>query len=101
MVVRRTSEIGVRMALGARPAQVLRLVLRESVGLVGLGTVLGAMTALGASRYVEALLFGLAPGDPFTYVAAVTGLVLVALLASLIPARRAARVNPLVALRAE
>jgi ABC-type antimicrobial peptide transport system permease subunit len=89
------------MALGARPAQVLRLVLRESFGLVTVGTLLGSMAALGASRYVESMLFGLAPGDPLTYVSAATGLVVVALLASLIPARRAARVNPLVALRAE
>jgi predicted permease len=101
MVVRRTSEIGVRVALGARPAQVLRLVLRESVGLVSVGTVLGATAALGASRYVESMLFGLAPSDPLTYVAAATGLVLVALLACVIPARRAARVNPLIALREE
>jgi putative ABC transport system permease protein len=101
MVIRRTGEIGVRMALGARPAQVLRLVLRESLALVLLGTVLGTMAAHGASRFVESMLFGLTPGDPLTYCSVAVGLVTVALLASLIPARRAARVDPLVALRAE
>jgi predicted permease len=101
MVIRRTGEIGVRMALGARPGQVLRLVLRESFALVMLGTVLGAVAAHAASRFVESMLFGLAPGDPLTYGSVAVGLVAVALLASLIPARRATQVNPLVALRAE
>jgi predicted permease len=101
MVIRRTGEIGVRMALGARPAQVLRLVLRESLALLVLGTVLGTMAAQGASRFVESMLFGLTPGDPLTYGSVAAGLVAVALLAALIPARRAAQVDPLVALRAE
>ena len=101
MVIRRTGEIGVRMALGARPGQVLRLVLRESFALVMLGTVLGAVAAHAASRLVESMLFGLTPGDPLTYGAVAVGLVVVAVLASLIPAHRATQVNPLVALRAE
>ncbi len=89
------------MALGARPGQVLRLVLRESFALVMLGTVLGAVAAHAASRLVESMLFGLTPGDPLTYGAVAVGLVVVAVLASLIPAHRATQVNPLVALRAE
>jgi len=89
------------MALGARPGQVLRLVLRESFALVMLGTVLGAVAAHAASRLVESMLFGLTPGDPLTYGAVAVGLVAVAVLASLIPAHRATQVNPLVALRAE
>jgi predicted permease len=101
MVIQRTGEIGVRMALGARPGQVLRLVLRESLVLVILGTAVGAMAGHGAGRFVESMLFGLTPGDPLTYGVVAAGLVVVALLASLIPARRAARVDPLVALRAE
>jgi predicted permease len=101
MVIQRTGEIGVRMALGARPGQVLRLVLRESLVLVILGTAVGAMAGHGAGRFVESMLFGLTPGDPLTYGVVAAGLVVVALLASLIPARRAVRVDPLVALRAE
>ena len=66
MVVRRTGEIGVRMALGALPADVLRLILRDSVALVASGIVLGLSAAYGASRFVESMLFGLSPGDPTT-----------------------------------
>jgi predicted permease len=101
MVVRRTGEIGLRMALGARPTQVLRLVLRESVTLVALGTVLGLAGAYAASRTLGSMLFGLSPGDLPTYAAAAVGLAAVALGASLLPARRATRVDPLAALRAE
>jgi predicted permease len=101
MVVRRTGEIGLRMALGALPVQVLGLVLRESAALVTLGAALGIVAAFGASRFVESMLFGLSPGDPVTYGSVALVLVALALLASLLPARRATRVNPLEALRAE
>jgi predicted permease len=101
MVVRRTGEIGLRMALGALPADVLRLILRDSVALVASGIVLGLAAAYGASRFVESMLFGLSPGDPTTYAAVALLLASVALLASLLPARRATQVDPLVALRTE
>ena len=101
MVVRRTGEFGVRMALGALPRQVLSLVLRESFGLVAAGIVLGLVAAYGASGAVASLLFGLSPVDSVTYGAVPAILVAVALVASLVPARRATRVNPVVALRSE
>ena len=99
MVVRRTGEIGLRMALGALPRQVLGLVLRESAALVTAGAGLGIAAALGASRFLESLLFGLSPSDPLTHGAIALLLVALGLLASALPARRASRVNPLDALR--
>ena len=100
-VVRRTSEIGVRMALGAQQHQVLWMVIRESLILCALGTILGLPAAIAGSRLLKAMLFGIQPGDPSTFVAALLGIGLVALLASLVPARRASAVDPLVALRCE
>jgi predicted permease len=101
LVVRRTGEIGVRMALGALPLDVLRLILRDSAVLVASGVVLGLAAAYGASRLVESMLFGLSPGDPLTYLSVTVLLVAVALLASLLPARRAILLDPLMALRTE
>jgi ABC-type antimicrobial peptide transport system permease subunit len=101
MVVRRTGEFGVRMALGALPRQVLSLVLRESLALVTAGIALGLLIAYGASGAVASMLFGVSAADPVTYVAVPLILVAVAVLASLVPARRATQVNPVVALRAE
>jgi predicted permease len=101
MVVRRTGEFGVRMALGALPRQVLSLVLRESLMLVAFGIALGLAAAYAASGVVASMLFGLSPVDSVTYGAVPLILLAVALLASLVPARRATRVNPVVALRAE
>jgi predicted permease len=100
-VVRRTNEIGIRMALGARRADVVSMVLRESMTLVGIGIVLGLVAALVAGRFVATLLFGLAPTDPSTIGLAVILMITVSLLAGYLPARRAARVDPMVALRYE
>ncbi len=98
-VLRRTAEIGLRMALGALPAHVLRMILRESLTLVCFGVAAGIAAAYGASRLVATMLFGLSPADPLTYGAAALVLAAVALLASLLPARRASRVDPMIAFR--
>ncbi len=97
-VGQRTQEIGLRMALGAGPGQVLLLVLRQGLTLVGAGVVLGLAGAFGVSMLLQSLLFGSAH-NPLSFVAASAALVAVATIASLLPARRASRVDPLVALR--
>jgi predicted permease len=101
LVLQRTGEIGLRLALGALPAQVLGMVLRESFALVGVGLVLGGTVAYGVCRFVESMLFGLTAADPLTYVVVAGVLIAVTLLASLRPAHRAARVDPMTALRAD
>jgi predicted permease len=100
LVLQRTREIGLRLALGARPAQVLRMMLRESFALVGVGLVVGAAVAYGVRRFVESMLFGLTAADPLTYTVVAGVLIAVTLLAACRPARRAARVDPMTALRA-
>ncbi|MGH9394942.1 MAG: ADOP family duplicated permease [Terriglobales bacterium] len=100
-VVQRQREIGVRMALGARPSSVLTLFLRQTAGLVALGAALGLPLAWFASRVFSSLLFGVAPGDPATLAAAAGFLLLVALAAAWRPARRASRLDPLTTLRCE
>jgi predicted permease len=100
-VQRRTSEIGVRLALGAAPGRVLWMVLRESFTLALIGVALGLAGAAGAVRLVTKMLYGLSPTDVATYAAVFVVLVLVAGLAALLPARRAAKVDPMIALRAE
>jgi predicted permease len=97
-VGQRTQEIGLRMALGAGPGAVLRLVLRQGLALVAVGVALGVAGAYGVSRLVQSLLFGSAQ-DPLSFIAASAALVVVAAVASFLPARRASRVDPLVALR--
>jgi putative ABC transport system permease protein len=97
----RTQEIGVRMALGARRADVLRMVLKEGLMIGVAGLTLGIAAALVLTRFMSALLFGIGTRDPVTFVALPLGLLLVAVLATLVPAARAVRVNPIVALRAE
>ena len=100
-VVRRTREIGIRMALGAGRSSVLRLVLREVAVLAVIGVALGVPSALGLSRFVESQLYGLSPTDPVTLALAAVVLLSVAFVAGYLPASRATRVDPMTALRYE
>jgi predicted permease len=100
-VSRRTREIGIRMAVGAAPWQVLGAVMRETLTIVGVGVAIGVVVALASSRFVAALVFGLAPTDPMSIAGSAVLLMLVAAIAGYLPARRAASVRPLLALRAE
>jgi predicted permease len=100
-VARRTNEIGIRMALGATSGQVRRMVLGDSLRMVGAGVLIGVPAAYGVGRYLESQLFGLEALDPFTASLALLALIAIAGMASLLPARRAARVSPLTALREE
>ena len=97
----RTREIGVRMALGADGASIQRMVLREGSVVIGVGLVLGLIGALASAQVLQNLLFEIRPGDPLTIGVVCAVLGLVGLSASFIPARRATRVDPLVALRNE
>jgi predicted permease len=100
-VARRTNEIGIRMALGARGGNIAWMVLRETLYLVLAGLVIGVPAALVGARLISSQLFGLSPTDPLTLIGAAGVLMVVALLAGYLPARRASRVNPLTALRYE
>ncbi len=100
-VARRTREIGLRLALGAPPEQVRRMVLAQSLRRVALGVVVGLAGAIGLTRLMANLLYGVGPGDPVTFAAAVVVLAAVALCASAIPAWRASRIDPIGALREE
>jgi ABC-type antimicrobial peptide transport system permease subunit len=99
VVARRTNEIGVRLALGARPSQVEALVVRGALRLTIAGLAVGALGALAFARVLGSLLYGVAPWDPLAYLGAIFVLGVVALLAGWLPARRAAQVDPAVALR--
>jgi predicted permease len=99
MVTRRRGEIGIRMALGADRVTVVRMVMKESAILVAIGAVLGLGLSVLAARWVNTLLFGLSPGDPLTLAISAAALAFVAACASYLPARRAARVSPMLALR--
>jgi putative ABC transport system permease protein len=98
-VVRRTGEIAIRIALGARAQMVTWMILRETVGLVALGLAVGGALAFGASRVIDSRLYGVAPQDPLTLVTATSVLLVVALTAAYIPARRASKLDPMTALR--
>jgi putative ABC transport system permease protein len=101
LVSQRTGEIGIRMALGARPADVLGLVVKKAMILAGAGVSLGMIAALGVTRVMGSLLYGVEARDPMVFALTPAVLIAVAALASYIPARRAARVDPMVALRME
>jgi ABC-type antimicrobial peptide transport system permease subunit len=98
-VAQRTQEIGIRMALGADPRSVVSLMLRSALGSVGAGMIAGLAAALIATRALQSFLFGVEPIDPLAFASAATLLAAVAWVAGYIPARRATRVDPLVALR--
>jgi ABC-type antimicrobial peptide transport system permease subunit len=98
-VARRTGEIGVRMALGALPVDVLRLVLLDAGGMTAAGIAIGLDAAYGLSRYIESQLFGIQAANFATYAGAAIALALIALLAAFIPAWRASRIDPVTALR--
>jgi predicted permease len=100
-VTRRTNEIGIRMALGAERSGVLWMVMRESLMLVAVGVVIGIPAALAAARLISSVLYGLKATDPITITAAALAMIAVAALAGYLPARRAAKVDPMVALRYE
>jgi hypothetical protein len=100
-VTLRTKEIGLRLALGARPGDALGLVIRQALRLVLFGIGIGLLVALGVTRLLRSLLFGVRPDSPLMLAAAAALLIVVALFASYIPARRAAKVDPMVALRHE
>jgi ABC-type antimicrobial peptide transport system permease subunit len=100
-VANRRNEIGIRLALGAKPGQVRGMILRESGALAIAGIAVGAAGALGMSRLVKSMLYGIQPNDPAAVTASVLLMLAVALAASWIPARRAAGVQPMEALRHE
>jgi putative ABC transport system permease protein len=97
----RTHEIGIRLALGAEPRQILKMVFRQGFVIVGAGVLAGILSAVAMARLVGNLLFGVPPGDLLTYISTTVLLAAVALLACYLPARRAMRVDPIVALRYE
>jgi ABC-type antimicrobial peptide transport system permease subunit len=100
-VARRTREIGIRMALGAFSGNVIWLVMREVLLLLGVGMAIGLPTAWALSRFVQAQLYGMTPNDPITIALAIGGIASVATMAGFFPARRATRVDPMRALRWE
>jgi ABC-type antimicrobial peptide transport system permease subunit len=100
-VSQRTSEIGIRMALGAQPGQVVGLVMRNGLELVGIGLVIGLAGAAGAARLIQTLLFDVQPLDPLVYFGVASAFTIIASLACLVPSMRASRIDPLHALRAD
>jgi putative ABC transport system permease protein len=101
MVVRRRNEIGIRMALGANRSQLIFMILREAGVLLAIGLAIGVALAIAGSQTAASLLYGLKPTDPATIAAAIGILTLVGVVASYIPALRASRVDPMLALREE
>jgi predicted permease len=101
VVAQRTGELGVRLALGARPAELLRLVVGQGMWLAGIGVAIGVVAALAGARVLRGLLFGVAPTDPLSFAITIAVLGVAAFVACYGPARRAARIDPMAALRAE
>jgi putative ABC transport system permease protein len=101
LVSQRTREIGIRMALGAQPQQVAKLIVGDALRLAAAGLAIGLVTALGLARLMASLLFGVTGTDPWTIASVSLVLTTVLLVASYLPARRAAKVDPAVALRCE
>jgi putative ABC transport system permease protein len=100
-VTQRTHEIGIRMALGAQSSQVLQMVIRQALLLAVIGVTLGLAASLALTGFLSKLLFGVAPTDPATFVSTAAVLAFTAVAASYLPARRAAKVDPLEALKYE
>jgi ABC-type antimicrobial peptide transport system permease subunit len=100
-VSQRTAEIGIRMALGAQSAQVIRLIMQSGLELVAIGLVLGLAAAAGAARVIQTLLFDVRPLEPVVYATVAITFAVVAALACLLPSLRASRIDPIVALRAD
>ena len=101
VVSQRTREIGIRSALGARPGQLEQMFLRQGLALTGVGLVVGVVAAIALGRWMSSLLFGVGPFDPMAYTAALGVTMAAAALASYVPARRAAAIDPIETLRAE
>jgi ABC-type antimicrobial peptide transport system permease subunit len=99
--VQRTQEIGIRMAIGATPRDILKMVLGQGLGIVAIGLLAGLVAAFAGTRLLADLFYGVTPSDPATFAAVATLLLAVALLACWIPAQRATRVSPTIALRFE
>jgi putative ABC transport system permease protein len=100
-VTQRTQEIGIRMALGARPRDVLKLFVKQGMLLALIGIVIGALGAFGATQFLSSLLFGVSKSDVTTFAGAALLLALVVLVASYVPARKATKVDPTIAFRSE
>ena len=100
-VARRRRELGIRLAIGARPREVLVMILRQGIALTLAGTVLGVVVSLGLTRFAASVLYGVSPADPLTFIVVPSFLVTVALVACTLPARAAARLDPVEVLRSE
>jgi putative ABC transport system permease protein len=100
LVSQRAQEVGIRLAIGADRSQVLGMVLRQGLLLAVAGIVVGLIGAWALTRLMQSLLYEVRPNDPFTFIAVAAALLIVALMASLVPARRATKVSPTIALRA-
>jgi putative ABC transport system permease protein len=100
-VSQRSREFGIRVALGARPGQIVRMVVGQNLRVVGLGLVAGLLVAIPATRLLRGLLYQVGPNDPTTFIAIGAMLAAVAIVASYLPARRGTRVDPVVTLKAE